>query len=373
MNIRFDEHGTAENLKKMIDEVESIDGISSILILACDGNNFNSETIDPIILNRKTPLFGGIFPEVIYESNNYTKGTIVAGCSSFTSVSVVKDLSNSEVDYEEDIDNVVPGSVQARTMFVFVDGLAKRISSFIDSLFNVFGLDMNYLGGGAGSLSFEQKPVLFSNQGLLKDAAIIALTDVESGVGVKHGWEDVKGPFRVTKAEQNVIISLDWRPAADIYKEVVEPHSGNSLNPDNFFDTSKGYPFGISKLGSEMIVRDPISMNPDGSLVCVGEVPENVFVHILTGSTKTLVDAAKEALDFGEKNLDEKSQRETVFVIDCISRVLYLQDNFKQELDAISLENIPMIGALTLGEIANSGRDYLEFYNKTCVIGVLGS
>ena len=60
-----------------------------------------------------------------------------------------------------------------------------------------------------------------------------------------------------------------------------------------------------------------------------------------------------------------------VLFIDCISRVLYLEEAFAQELSAVHEPDVPLIGALTLGEIANTGEDYLEFYNKTAVIAVL--
>ena len=61
----------------------------------------------------------------------------------------------------------------------------------------------------------------------------------------------------------------------------------------------------------------------------------------------------------------------TIFLIDCISRALFLGDDFIDEIKAVSEANTPMIGALSLGEIANNGREYLEFYNKTCVVGML--
>lgn len=76
-----------------------------------------------------------------------------------------------------------------------------------------------------------------------------------------------------------------------------------------------------------------------------------------------MVNAAKEAKEdaFLEVN------HFTLF-IDCISHVLFMGEAFHQELDAVYDENIYFIGALTLGEIANNKKHYLEFYNKTAVI-----
>ncbi len=178
-------------------------------------------------------------------------------------------------------------------------------------------------------------------------------------------------PFRVTEAKSNVIQALDWEPAFQVYQRVVEEASGTAVTHENFFERAKGYPFGISRLGAEYIVRDPIVVNEDGSLVCVGEVPIESYIDILTGSTKSLVAAARRARRLaGEAYTGSSADPLTVF-IDCISRVLYLQEDFDQELAAVYNSGDRMVGALTLGEIANSGRDYLEFYNKTSVVGIL--
>ena len=70
-------------------------------------------------------------------------------------------------------------------------------------------------------MSFEQKPCLFTNQGLIQDAAVLGLLNIESGIGVSHGWERISGPYRVTEVDRNVIKSLDWEPAFDVYRQVV--------------------------------------------------------------------------------------------------------------------------------------------------------
>lgn len=370
MKIKLDKTGTANALENLLTSAQEDENVKAILIMACDANEFIKEKIDPILQQIKKPVFGGIFPEIMHQTDKLTKGTIVAGLTKSADVYLIPNLSDMNVDYEDIIDKKIADSLKAKTMFVFVDGLSHRISALIDSLFNIFGLEMNYIGGGAGSLSFVQKPVLFTNEGLIQDAAILALTDIESGVGVNHGWTDVEGPFKVTESDRNVIKTLDWKPAFQVYKKVVEKHSGKTFTDDNFFDIAKGYPFGISKLGAEKIVRDPLSLDENNGLVCVGEVPQDVFVHILTGNTKSLINAAKKALSLAVESLKPDINYKTTFFIDCVSRVLFLNKEFSKELLAVSDESIPLIGALTLGEIANSGKDYLEFYNKTSVIGV---
>lgn len=59
-------------------------------------------------------------------------------------------------------------------------------------------------------------------------------------------------------------------------------------------------------------------------------------------------------------------------LVDCISRVLFLQQGFRQELDAVrqSLGQRPLLGMLTLGKIANGGNFCLEFDNKTFALAV---
>jgi hypothetical protein len=238
-------------------------------------------------------------------------------------------------------------------------------------LFNHFGLEVNYLGGGCGSLSFKQKPSLITNEGLLADSAILAMVDTTSGIGVSHGWYSVRGPFKVTEAERNVIISLNWEPAFSVYRRVVEETAHCTFNDTNFFELAKSYPFGIKRFGGEMIVRDPLMVKEDGALVCVGEVPVESYVDILTGDESSLVHAAQKARTLSLEAYHGPAEKKVILLIDCISRVLFLGKKFDEEIQAVYQEGFPLIGALTLGEIANSGKDYLEFYNKTAVVGCL--
>jgi hypothetical protein len=379
MVIQVEHTRNVDDFAGVIAKVTANKKVKSLLIMSCDANGFTPETVDPVLKKAGVPVFGGIFPALIYGSERMDQGSIVVGLSQKTRVAVIPDLSDNNLDYVKLIDHYCPETGSVKTMFVFVDGFAKRIDAFIGSLFTVFGLENNYIGGGAGSLSLTQKPCLFTPGGLIRDGAVLALLDLHSGVGVSHGWESIRGPFKVTESDRNRIISLNWKPAFDLYKEVVEEHTRQRFDENNFFEISKAFPFGIAKIGAEGIVRDPLLVEADHSLVCVGEVPEGSFIDILKGDEHSLIKAAASALlkskEAFQDRLGHGKNREsnlTIF-IDCISRVLFLGERFNEELNSVyqASETQTLIGACTIGEIANSGSDYLEFYNKTSVVAQL--
>ena len=370
MRIEYFPQTEIEALQQQLSAFESDDTIKGIHILACDANNYTPEKLDPILMSLKTPVFGGVFPAVIFNNQKHESGFIMAGCEAAPAVNVIDNISSPDIDFDNEMMHIAESYAESKTLFVYVDGFAERINAFIESLFTIFGLQNNSIGGGAGSLSLKQKPCIFSNQGLKQDCAIIAGIDLDSGIGVKHGWETISGPYKVTSSEKTVIKELDFKPAFDIYKQAVENHSGKEITADNFFEIAKGYPFGINKIDTEKVVRDPLFVGENNSLVCVGEVESGSFVNILTGRNETLIEAAGQAIQTALKNKSGKPEK-FIFFADCISRVLFLEDNFTKELEEVLsyYNKVPLFGALTIGEIANNGKEYLEFYNKTSVIG----
>jgi len=377
MKTYFIEEPSVEMLSAKLDQLKSQPDVSSVLVFAADENGWTAELLDPIVTNADLTVLGGIFPQIIYDGKNHTQGTVLVTFPSVLEWSVVDQLSNLSADFDTPLADLadqwdsIDGSA---THLLFVDGLSTCIATFVESVFMNFGLEQNYLGGGAGSLSFVQKPCLITPSGLVQDSALLIRLPLLSGIGVSHGWTPISEPMKVTESNKNLVISLDWKPAFEVYRSLVESHSGQTFTDENFFDIAKSYPFGISKLDAELIVRDPLMLKDATGMVCVGEVPEGSFVRILNGTPESLINAASEASERAQQAFNSVSSTAPRLgcFIDCISRVLFMQEGILEEFKKVS-GDYPLFGALTLGEIANSGQDYLEFYNKTAVLGLLST
>lgn len=371
MIISFDPSGTAAGLERCLQQAAAPDTISGLLVLCCEGNGFTPEQLDPVLQRVQLPLAGGIFPKVLHDRQLHDTGTLVIGLTDVVTIETIHHLSDPDADFEHVLDLKLQDSSEVRTLILFVDGFATRLSAFIESLFNVFGLDFNYVGGGAGSLSMVRQPYILTNGGMVMDAAVLTFLTAESGVGVCHGWQELSGPYQVTGVGPSVVQTIEWEPAFDFYQRVLLEKTGVHCSRDGFFDISKHYPFGIARLGGEQIVRDPYQVEADGSLLCVGEIQEGAFISILRADTEHLVEAAAESLQLSLEALPPGSSVGLCFFVDCISRVAVLGEDFQHELDAVNTTGQPLVGVCSIGEIANSGTNYLELYNKTSVMAVL--
>jgi hypothetical protein len=357
---------TIEEVEDEVERIISATGIKGIAIFAAPEQNPDS-SFESFLQSLEVPVFGGLFPEIIFCGMKKENGAVVCGLTTKPDITAVSELSDPDQEYTPHLNPDLPAEGY-ETAFVFVDAYATEIERFIESLFRTYSVELNYIGGGAGTLEMDQQPCLFTGDGIVEDCAVVAAIDSPLQLGVKHGWQEIAGPFRVTDADGPVLNTLDGKPAFSVYREMVKKHASAELSRENFFEIAKGYPFGIARMDGEQIVRDPFEVTDEDGLNCFGDVPEGEFVQILEGRPEALIDAAKQAKE--QTGVDE-TESEALFFFDCISRVLYLEDEFERELESVETDGIPTIGALTIGEIANDGSGHLDYYNKTAVVGVV--
>lgn len=346
---------------------ESDSHVKSILVLMAERNRPSDPVLNAVFKSAKKPILGGIFPEIIWNGQRKEAGVLLLGLPFAVKVTVLP-MNTIMGDLLGQLDSVFEEtSLADKSVFVFYDSMGTLKTDLIESLYNYFGNGCSYFGGGAGSLSFSPIACIICPDGLLSQAGVVGLAEHRMQVGVAHGWEPVTDPMKVTKATGNVVHQINRRPAFDEYRTAIRKHSGKEITKDDFFSVAKSYPLGIAKLDSEMIVRDPFAT--DGQAISVlDDILEGEYIQILHGNKQSLLDGAAAASTRAGIDSSDPEDKTPVFCIDCISRVLYLQSDFDQELARIRKSG-SLCGALTLGEVANSGESFLEIFNKTVVVG----
>lgn len=364
----------SDGLTQLQAELQSMNAdpeIRFVMMLLAVQTDIAHDDINHLLVTNPKPIIGGIFPYVLYDKSLLTAGAILIGFACTFNLAVIPALSKN-VQIEAELQKQLPWQNTERgTLFTFVHGMSSGVQRLIDGLFNQYGLEINYIGGGCGSLLKLDMPCVITPQGILQDAALLLMANISSGIGVAHGWQSISRAFKVTEVEGNEIISIDWRPAVDVYRTIVEDHSGMLFAEMPFAEVARAYPFGIAKLADELVIRDPIALKGQ-RIVCVGEVRRGSYVHVMHGKPDYVSAAAGRARQRAMENMKGRIPRQMLFM-DCISRVLFLGELFAREITHVSMNDVPLAGALTLGEIANSGYDYLELYNKTSVVGLLAS
>lgn len=371
-SVHLDKTGTLTGLKKTIDAALE-HGATSLLLFINSGHTFDLNELPPLLSSLPVPAYAGVFPGIIHQFKHYSKGSLVCGITAPLQATIIEEITRPYGAINQEIEQWLTHTKPAGAI-VLIDGQGKGIDNFVSCLYDCLGPKPTVLGGGAGYLDFIHRPCLITAEKCYKNAALIISTPASFTLEVRHGWEEIAGPFLVTEAKDNRLESINFEPALSFYKEIIRQNSIGPVNFNNFIEVSQSYPLGMAQLNNEFLVRDPIQVHGE-SIECAGSIPVNSMIYILNSQPEKLIKSARKAARNLRANLSPvygKEEGYYTFTIDCISRQLFLGADYARELEAIKdelPEKTSTIGILSIGEIASSSQGVIRFLNKTTLIG----
>jgi hypothetical protein len=330
-----------------------------------------------IFSNFDVPVIGGIFPELIVDGKFRRSGCwllrfdeapfyILQGNLPRDPDGVVRTADEVSAQIRDQIQD----ADSEMTLFLLFDAMVPNIATLLDELYLKLANRLHYAGANAGSETFQPMPCLFDNERIVSDGMLAVLIRPHHGAILEHGYRLPKHSYTATATDGNRISHIDWKPAFDVYCELVRKQYGVEITRDNFYEYAVHFPFGIVRANHNVLVRIPVALGDDGSLFCVGEVPPHSVLTLLqapdAGSHHT-VDTL--VLHLSELNGGVAGRDLLLFY--CAGRRMHFgAASAEDEMhDMLQRSNATqLIGALSLGEIgASSIMGYPLFHNATLV------
>lgn len=271
-----------------------------------------------------------------------------------------------------------------RTFMMLSDVLAGNGADIVRGVLASLGDHFPVVGGASGDDFQFKKTYQHLNDKVYSGVVVgFGLTgEFELGIGVKHGWVPVGTPKKVTRSSGSVVHELDGKPAISIYDEYFGEKEASVLRTETLAKLAVSYPLGMQVEGSdEMLIRDPLTVDANGSITCAAEIPENSSIQLMIGSRDEAIKVAGEAARNAVEQLNGSTPK-AVIIFNCIARSKLFGERSGDEIKEIQKavgNDTPLIGFYTYGEQAPLGGEVRNiekcnpaFHNETVVIAVIG-
>ena len=219
-------------------------------------------------------------------------------------------------------------------------------------------------GGGAfnPNMDDESAGVFSKGNGFLEHGIVFLLMggkDFHAYSRFISGWKPLKRRFHITKADKEVLYELDGKPAFEVYKRFL-----NIEKNENFFSNTLEFPLFLERDGLN-ILRCPLAVNDDDSLVMSSDMEEDAYVKIAYGDPETILSSIR--MD-GQKIAD--FQPEVIETFSCAARKAFWGDTNISKETVMFKEVAPTAGFYTHGEFIRIDDIMLNF-NVTLVIAAM--
>jgi hypothetical protein len=248
---------------------------------------------------------------------------------------------------------------QRSACLYFYDGLRKNGSQFCAGIREELGNALPIVGAvGVDSTKISHTEHFYQDR-ILKDAAVGLLIGGASVVSIaaRHNWQPLGKPRIIDDVKGNLIQSIDKQPAVRLYDNYFHT-TDEALRTSQLEDIRLLYPLGIgTATPREYLIRMPIDIPDDGSILCQGDVTTGSPVHLMI----TDKDACRQSIH--DAAMDIRShlvgkQPKFILVFESLMRRKILGRSAVQGIQAIQDvlgHSVPVFGMYTAGEVAPLG------------------
>ena len=184
---------------------------------------------------RQVPLVGGIFPALVRNGEFLTDGVWLLRFDTMPFYALHADLPTDAEAAQRKVESMAQQITQQLgdqpdvTLFMLFDAMVPNISSILDDMYLQLANRVHYAGANAGSETFQPMACLFDGQRRLGQGVLLVLLPDHKGAILEHGYHAPQHTVYATSTVGNCISQIDWRPAFEVYQELVHNQSGMQI------------------------------------------------------------------------------------------------------------------------------------------------
>ncbi len=250
---------------------------------------------------------------------------------------------------------------------LLTDALTGNPAEVLRGAVDEMGSGALWVGGGAGdNLQFLQT-ALFCEGKAFQDQTVavgLRLRQAEWTGGLAHGWSPCSEAVLASETRGKTVVSLNYQNAYNAYRSLAQ--AAGYWNPEQPFNAFAAFhPLGIPAGQDNYLIRDPLSVDEQGHIHCVADVPTGALVHVMRGTRDSLLEAARDSVN----QANTKAGLSGVVAFHCVSRRLIWEADFDQEIQTLkdTLGTAPLLGCLSFGEVGAQARGIPRLHNKSIV------
>ncbi len=256
----------------------------------------------------------------------------------------------------------------AKPSFILVSGgLHADGEEIVKGIQSITGQDTPIFGGLAGDdKAFKNTFVCtngeYSNNGVV--ALVLDGDSIELGGMASSGWIGIGAEKRITKAEGNVVYTIDNESALEVYKKYL------NITDDDLPQIGVDYPLLLMRDDGSSVLRAVMDVDrSSGALIFAGTVPENSYVRFSSSSGFDVIEHVKNDIETYGSVFPEADH---LILFSCMARHLALGPMVDEEILAAHTKwNAPLVGFFTYGEIGKNLSGRCDFYNETFTLAAL--